>query len=92
MRAANVQVVPVHPEALYDGDPDSTQHADAAEYATRSPVPMLHLLRTSDVERAEREWEGPDICDSNASRLRGLGTNGLDGMLARFRRMALGGR
>ena len=86
--AANVQVVPFHPEAMYESDHDSKHPGDAAEYATRSPVPMLHLLRTSDVERAERGWEGPDICDTNAGRLRGLGMARVDGMLARFRRMA----
>ena len=41
--------MPFHPQALY-GDLDD----DPAEYATRSPVPIIHLLRQSDVRRGER--------------------------------------
>ena len=63
---------------------------DAAEYVTRSPVPLLHLLRTSDVERAEKSWSGPDIPEANASRLRGMGAPAVGAMLAKFKRMVAG--
>ena len=77
-----IQLVPFHPEALY-----SETERDAAEYATRSPLPVIHLLRCSDIRRAEAEWEGGDIPSANADRLRGMGAAALAGMLARFRRM-----
>jgi hypothetical protein len=77
-----IQLVPFHPEALY-----SETERDAAEYATRSPLPVIHLLRCSDIRRAEAEWEGADIPSTNADRLRGMGAATLAGTLARFRRM-----
>ncbi len=77
-----VQLVPFHPDAAY-----SDAERDAAEFATRSPVPIIHLLRWSDVHRAEAEWEGGDIVSENADRLRGQGVGALAGLLASFRRM-----
>ena len=78
-----VQLVPFHPEAEY-----SETERDAAEYATRSPLPVIHLLRWADVRRAEAEWEGGDISSANEDRLRGMGVGALAGLLARFKRMA----
>ena len=77
-----IQLVPFHPEALY-----SETERDAAEYATRSPLPIIHLLRCSDIKRAEAEWEGGDVTSANEDRLRGVGAAALAGMLARIRRM-----
>ena len=75
--AAPVQVLAFHPHAAY-GD---VEH-DAADFATRSPVPMLHLLRDSDVVAAEELWAeqhaptpAPGIQEQNAAFLRGLGYN-----------------
>jgi len=45
----SIQVVPFHPNATYGDD------EDAYNYATRSPYPMLHLLRESDLEIATPE-------------------------------------
>ena len=102
---ANIQVVPFHPEAEYASDDEDCEEetheegarpprhgpgCDAAEYVTRSPVPLLHLLRTSDVERAEKSWSGPDIPEANASRLRGMGAPAVGAMLAKFKRMVAG--
>jgi len=75
--------VPFHPEAVFSDAPG----ADAADYATRSPFPMLHLLRDQDVSRAETSWQGAHIPSANADRLRGAGVGMLAGMLARFRAM-----
>jgi hypothetical protein len=96
--SSNIQVVPFHPEALFDDDDDEGRDdeatrrdsppVDAAQYVTRSPVPLLHLLRTSDVDKAERAWTGPSIQESNADRLRGMGVAAVSGLLTRFRRMA----
>jgi hypothetical protein len=38
------QLVPFHPRAQYGED-----GRDAAEYATRAPLPIIHLLRDADV-------------------------------------------
>lgn len=84
--AEAVQLVPFHPDALY-----SETERDAAEFATRSPLPIIHLLRYADIRRAEAEWEGGDIASANADRLRGLGVAALAGMLGRFRRALLDG-
>ena len=70
---APVQVVPFHPDAAFS---DSAR--DAADFATRSPLPMLHLLRDSDVKTAEARWvaahpEPLYIQERNAAYLRGLG-------------------
>lgn len=73
-----IQVVHFHPHARW-GASDSR---DAADYSTRSPVPMLHLLRDNDVVQAEAEWVrihggseelAPDIQETNAAMLRGIG-------------------
>ncbi len=77
------QLVPFHPCAVYGED-----ERDAAEYATRAPLPIVHLLREADVRRAEAEWEGGDIVSANADRLRGQGAGALAGALASFRRLA----
>jgi len=75
----SVQVVFFHPRASW-GD---AAESDAAQYTTRSPVPMLHLLRSRDIERAEDAWVAqheharggiPDIQAVNAAYLRGIGT------------------
>eukprot|EP00316_Scyphosphaera_apsteinii_P017539 CAMPEP_0119318930 /NCGR_PEP_ID=MMETSP1333-20130426/48027_1 /TAXON_ID=418940 /ORGANISM="Scyphosphaera apsteinii, Strain RCC1455" /LENGTH=200 /DNA_ID=CAMNT_0007325243 /DNA_START=358 /DNA_END=960 /DNA_ORIENTATION=- len=69
-----IQVLPFHPEASY-----SEQGRDASDFSTRSPFPMLHLLRDSDIVEAERTWaeryagEPPSIQERNAAYLRGLG-------------------
>ena len=70
---APIQVVPFHPDAAF-----SDSERDAADFATRSPLPMLHLLRDSDVETAEARWvaahpEPLFIQERNAAYLRGLG-------------------
>jgi hypothetical protein len=75
---SSVQVVLFHPHAHW-GDADV---ADPADYSTRSPLPMLHLLRDSDVVAAEIDWvrqhggaeaDAPDIQQTNAALLRGMG-------------------
>jgi hypothetical protein len=70
----NIQVVPFHPAAVY------SENDDPADFSARSPHPTLHLLRNSDVERAEAGWRGADIKEANAAQLRGIGA----GRLARW--------
>ena len=50
---------------------------DPADYTGRSPHPILHLLRQSDVDAADESWfergPGDDIRAKNAALLRGIG-------------------
>lgn len=80
----SLQAVPFHPRAVFDdGGGGPADPNDAAQFVARSPLPVLHLLRVGDVARAEAGWEGPEIGEANAARLRGLGAGVLASMLAR---------
>ena len=65
------------------GTPSSSPAAptDPADFTGRSPHPVLHLLRTVDVDAADEGWHargpGTDIRAVNAAALRGLGAAGL---------------
>jgi len=70
-----MQIVPFHPEADFS-DIDN----DPACFVARSPVPLLHLLRQSDVERAEEvlltlNKHPGDVAEENTARMHGLGHN-----------------
>ena len=69
-----------------DEDDDRTPNAvDPADYTGRSPHPVLHLLRQSDVDAADESWfdkgPGDDIRARNAALLRGMGEGKLRAML-----------
>jgi hypothetical protein len=74
-----VQIASFHPDYRYEGNaPD-----DLANYVTRSPYPMLHLLREASVERALSVF--PDaslIVDKNIETLRSLGLDGWRRLMA----------
>jgi len=78
--AGRLQVASFHPDYRYEGNtPD-----DLANYVTRSPYPMLHLLREASVERAVSVF--PDaslIVDRNKQTLRALGIDGWRRLMAR---------
>ena len=68
------------------GYSDKTADAiDPADFTGRSPHPVLHLLRQSDVESADDQWynngPGDDIRAKNAAMLRGMGEDTLRKML-----------
>ena len=70
---ADIQLLVFHPAAEFD---DSIN--DPADLALRSPHPLLHLLRDSDVTAVEEQWiathgEPPTVQERNAAYLRGLG-------------------
>ena len=70
---AHIQLLAFHPAAEFD---DSIN--DPADLALRSPHPLLHLLRDSDVTAAEEHWIAthgapPTVQERNAAYLRGLG-------------------
>ena len=56
---------------------NTTDAVDPADYTGRSPHPILHLLRQSDVDAADESWfergPGDDIRAKNAALLRGIG-------------------
>jgi len=58
---------------------------DPADFTGRSPHPVLHLLRQSDVDAADKVWfstgPGDDIRAKNAALLRGMGVGKLRKML-----------
>ena len=63
----------------------TTDAVDPADYTGRSPHPVLHLLRQSDVDAADESWfergPGDDIRARNAALLRGMGEGKMRAML-----------
>jgi uncharacterized protein len=71
--AGELQIASFHPGYLYEGNAAD----DLANCVTRSPYPMLHLLREASVDRAVAAF--PDaslIVDKNVHTLRSLGPAG----------------
>ena len=71
--AGQLQIASFHPAYQYAGNAAE----DLANYVTRSPYPMLHLLREASVDRAVAAF--PDaslIVDKNIQTLRTLGLDG----------------
>jgi len=77
-----VQIVGFHPEYAFAGE----DAGDAASYTNRSPYPMFHLLRESDVARASLEMNVSEILKTNAKTLRDIGKDALAEYLTRLRR------
>ena len=71
--AGQLQIASFHPDYRYAGNAAE----DLANYVTRSPYPMLHLLREASVDRALAAF--PDaslIVNKNKNTLRRLGLDG----------------
>ena len=66
---------------------NTTDAVDPADYTGRSPHPILHLLRQSDVDAADESWfergPGDDIRAKNAALLRGMGERKMRAALAK---------
>jgi len=80
--AGQLQIASFHPDYLYAGNAAQ----DLANYVTRSPYPMLHLLREASVDRAVLAF--PDaslIVDKNIETLRALGIDGWRRLMAHVR-------
>jgi ATP-dependent RNA helicase DbpA len=74
-----LQIASFHPAYVF-GDLDE---GDAANATNRAPYPILHLLREASVSRAVQSF--PDtatIFESNVARLRALGLDGFERVLA----------
>jgi hypothetical protein len=79
--AGQLQIASFHPDYLYAGNAAE----DLANCVTRSPYPMLHLLREASVDRAVAVF--PDaslIVDKNIETLRTLGLDGWRRLMARI--------
>jgi len=77
--AGQLQIASFHPDYQYAGNAAD----DLANYVTRSPYPMLHLLREASVDRAVAVF--PDaslIVEKNIATLRRLGREGFRRLLA----------
>jgi uncharacterized protein len=72
--AGILQVASFHPDYLFEGeDPDALSH-----WTNRAPVPILHLLRESQVSQAVDQHPDPDaIPADNVRRLDALGRDAL---------------
>ncbi|MEI9947949.1 MAG: DUF1415 domain-containing protein [Pseudomonadota bacterium] len=77
--AGQLQIASFHPGYRYAGN----RAEDLANYVTRSPYPMLHLLREASVDRAVAAF--PDaslIVEKNIKTLRRLGLDGWRRLMA----------
>ncbi len=77
-----LQVASFHPDYRYAGnEPD-----DPANCVTRSPYPLLHLLREASVERAVALFpDASKIVNKNVTTLRALGLAGFQRLLTEAR-------
>ena len=77
-----IQVASFHPDYRFaDTEPDDVTNA-----TSRSPWPMLHLLREDSVERAVAAFPDADaIVDANLRTLRALGGDGWEALRRRWR-------
>lgn len=74
-----IQVASFHPDYRFAG----SDAGDVANASNRSPLPMLHLLRQSSVDRAVAAFpDAAEIYERNIETLRALGPEGLRRVLA----------
>ncbi|HEY0466093.1 MAG TPA: DUF1415 domain-containing protein [Polyangiaceae bacterium] len=77
--AGQLQIASFHPDYRYAGN---AAH-DLANYVTRSPYPMLHLLRETSVDRAVALFpDASSIVEKNKQTLRRLGQSGWRRLMA----------
>jgi hypothetical protein len=77
--SGELQIASFHPQYRFAGNPPE----DPANYCTRSPYPMLHLLREASVDRAVAVFpDASQIVDRNVEVLRKLGQPALERLLA----------
>ena len=76
-----LQVASFHPAYRFDG----TESGDVGNWTNRSPVPLVHLLRESDVAAATEDHPDPaGIPEANVRRLEELGERKLRALWSRF--------
>ncbi|WP_088331739.1 DUF1415 domain-containing protein [Lacimicrobium sp. SS2-24] len=68
------QLASFHPHYQFDGEPAN----DPSNYTNRAPLPVLHLLRESEVEKAISHYRQPEnIPRRNIAKARALGSEHL---------------
>jgi len=73
------QLASFHPDYCFANVPAN----DAANYTNRSPVPLLHLIRESSIERAVANYPQPEqIPERNMALARDKGTAEMQALLA----------
>ena len=78
--SGELQIASFHPGYLYAGNSAD----DVANCVTRSPYPLLHLLREESVDRAVAVFpEANAIVNKNIDTLRALGREGWQRLMAR---------
>ena len=67
--SSEIQIASFHPEYLFEGEPTRSR----SHYTNRSPLPILHLLRESDLTTAiDRYGDTSTIPEENIRRLNKL--------------------
>ena len=80
--SGELQIASFHPHYQYAGNAAD----DLANYVTRSPYPMLHLLREASVDRAVAAFpDSSSIVNKNIGTLRALGREALQRLLSGVR-------
>eukprot|EP00559_Dactyliosolen_fragilissimus_P002274 CAMPEP_0184859456 /NCGR_PEP_ID=MMETSP0580-20130426/4456_1 /TAXON_ID=1118495 /ORGANISM="Dactyliosolen fragilissimus" /LENGTH=696 /DNA_ID=CAMNT_0027356095 /DNA_START=74 /DNA_END=2164 /DNA_ORIENTATION=- len=78
-----LQLVFFHPEYTFRDGGERSGLGSAANYARRSPWPMINLLRTSQVRTAQRGIPTGLVYKQNEKTLNKIGTHDLESMLRR---------
>jgi hypothetical protein len=77
--AGVLQLASFHPAYRFEGVPAD----DPANYSNRSPYPMFHLIRERELAAALDRYPDPEkIPLRNVERLRALGVEGIEALLA----------
>ena len=77
--SGELQIASFHPDYQYAGNAAD----DLANHVSRSPYPMLHLLRESSVDRAVAAFpDASSIVNKNIRTLRKLGQHGWQSLMA----------
>ena len=64
----DIQIVCFHPEFKFE----SLEDEDRANFVNRSPFPMIHILRKSEVQRAAQIKGGENISFINEKKLKSM--------------------
>jgi len=72
------QLASFHPEYLFEGEDID----DASHFTNRAPLPILHIIRESSIEKVLKTYKDPDsIPHNNIQLMRSLGTEVLQAQL-----------
>ncbi|RTE86882.1 MULTISPECIES: DUF1415 domain-containing protein [Gammaproteobacteria] len=78
---ATFQLAHFHPNYTFEG----AQSSDAENYTNRSPYPMLHILRSEDMEKVLSRYPNPEsIPENNIARMNEIGEERLKAILSKL--------